>query len=347
VEGNPFNTKLLYRFIITQSIENEMSFVFYPLFKLPGNEEPKFDGYLYQKTELPKVEGKNRKEFEYLVILMQEIPIGKYDILATALNIPIERMLKGLDFLEKGKYENMDDRNLGISREILRVVLLGLGQKITSPNPLNESDVKKVFTDTDFKNLLPERLDRLNEKQKEALFSGLNTNMTLIRGVAGTGKTRIASSLAFLFHKLQQYPDWKQGKVLMTAPSNKAIEILAQAMKDFKDKMKITLILSLKKKLVNSVKKKMNSVFQDIHDMILDNKVKKRVKNEYEILLKKFKQNEEQNKEIGFKTILEAEEDQAFNTILDEEEDTDFINVANSQKRDIQRFAALKEIYGQ
>nr|XP_046195439.1 helicase with zinc finger domain 2-like [Oncorhynchus gorbuscha] len=93
----------------------------------------------------------------------------------------------------------------------------------------------------------PEGLPELNKSQYDAVEKALNNNFTLIQGPPGTGKTVVGVYIVYWYHVLNSHnprifedPKDKDKKevILYCGPSNKSVDVVAEYLLRFGDKLK-------------------------------------------------------------------------------------------------------------
>ncbi|KAL1280781.1 hypothetical protein QQF64_015381 [Cirrhinus molitorella] len=93
----------------------------------------------------------------------------------------------------------------------------------------------------------PAGLPRLNESQFKALEQALKNKFTIIQGPPGTGKTVVGAYIVYWFSQLNSKNLWKQKElkdkekkevILYCGPSNKSVDVVAEYLLKFGNKLK-------------------------------------------------------------------------------------------------------------
>ncbi|KAL4655663.1 helicase with zinc finger domain 2 [Arapaima gigas] len=99
----------------------------------------------------------------------------------------------------------------------------------------------------------PQGLPHLNESQFTAIMKALESNFTLIQGPPGTGKTVVGAYIVYWFLVLNsenpryfEDPKEKEKKevILYCGPSNKSVDVTAEYLMKFKDKLRLLRVYS-------------------------------------------------------------------------------------------------------
>jgi len=185
-----------------------------------------------------QIEGvvKYAKEHEIKLLLEDEKPKNpgrKVTVEYIWTNISFERMRVGLEeFYERGLY----------SKDLNRWILTPPNREFI-PNLRNHNDNNRFG---------------LNEHQIMAVEKALGSDpIVLIQGPPGTGKTKtLTAILVELVYKLSH----KKNKILVCAPSNIAVDHVAQRLKEFSKKIKVLRMYSRSREFLGEV----NSELEDI-----------------------------------------------------------------------------------
>ncbi|XP_023182858.1 helicase with zinc finger domain 2 [Xiphophorus maculatus] len=120
---------------------------------------------------------------------------------------------------------------------------IALGQKI--PKKITPSSVLKHQI---ARTKLPAKLPELNDSQLQAVAAALNSNFTLIQGPPGTGKTVVGVNIVYWFleinsdnPRISEDPRDKDKKevILYCGPSNKSVDVVAEYLMRFKERLRI------------------------------------------------------------------------------------------------------------
>lgn len=97
------------------------------------------------------------------------------------------------------------------------------------------------------RNKLPDTLPPLNDSQLQAVAKAVNNSFTVIQGPPGTGKTVVGACIVYFFWKMNKEsprkidPDSKDKDkkevILFCGPSNKSVDVVAEYMMKFKDRL--------------------------------------------------------------------------------------------------------------
>ena len=173
--------------------------------------------------------------------LEQKIKDGHYKIKEKDSTASFDRILNGL---EKFKSKNFDY----FSKDIQ---LLIIGKKIKE----GKDELSNVNAYLD-KNLLPTKLNipefeniKLNKSQEEAINNCFRNKLTLIKGPPGTGKSTVLAILAYHLVKLKKS---KNDKILICAPSNRAVDNISFLLQKIQ-KIKFVRVLSLEREITEDV----------------------------------------------------------------------------------------------
>ncbi|KAM9364493.1 3'-5' exoribonuclease HELZ2-like [Pholidichthys leucotaenia] len=135
-----------------------------------------------------------------------------------------------------------EDAVINLSKACDLVQRIALGQKILKnvvPAPVLRAQIRRIE--------LAEELPSLNESQCHAVETALHQSFTLIQGPPGTGKTVVGVYLVCWFKEMNSQipmkydnPEDRDKKevILYCGPSNKSVDVVAEYLMKFKDKLK-------------------------------------------------------------------------------------------------------------
>uniref|UniRef100_A0AAY4EVC6 Rhodanese domain-containing protein n=2 Tax=Denticeps clupeoides TaxID=299321 RepID=A0AAY4EVC6_9TELE len=117
-----------------------------------------------------------------------------------------------------------------------------LVQRIVLGKSLQRNDIGHVVPRHHIMNdPAPPGLPSLNESQCKAIEHAINKSFTLIQGPPGTGKTVVGAYIVYWFCKYLSEipgPGKKKEVILYCGPSNKSVNVVAEYLKKFGDKLK-------------------------------------------------------------------------------------------------------------
>ena len=218
---------------ITNSIQLSQKFQFYPrqllIIAKYDNEDKKCIG---------KVISKERNKviiYIYYQDIKKRFSDGLFKIKEKESTKSLEKMLIGLDNFNESKSNLMDEN--------IESLILG--------------DIKDNFSNVNeyFKNVkIPKKLNILdldiilNPSQTLSIINCFKYKLNLIKGPPGTGKSTVLTVLAYHLVQLKK----SIHKILICAPSNRAVENISILLKKIKD-LKYVRVLSREKELCDDV----------------------------------------------------------------------------------------------
>ena len=227
-------------YIIAVLKKDKQEFIFYPrqllLVAKATNENKSF---LARVIDIDKNENKITIFFKDLDKCLKD---GEYSIKEKDSLASYDRMINGLEEL-KPKNSSLLNRN---------ILLLILGKEI-------KEDKEKICNLNEYldKSHIPKKLTipllpniQLNKSQENAMFNCFKHKLTLIKGIPGTGKSTVLSFLAYHLLRLKKT---QSDKILICAPSNKAVDNISYYLQ--KLHLKFIRVLSLEKEMTDDVDK--------------------------------------------------------------------------------------------
>ena len=227
-------------YIIAVLKKDKQEFIFYPrqllLVAKATNENKSF---LARVIDIDKNENKITIFFKDLDKCLKD---GEYSIKEKDSLASYDRMINGLEEL-KPKNSSLLNRN---------ILLLILGKEI-------KEDKEKISNLNEYldKSHIPKKLTipllpniQLNKSQENAMFNCFKHKLTLIKGIPGTGKSTVLSFLAYHLLRLKKT---QSDKILICAPSNKAVDNISYYLQ--KLHLKFIRVLSLEKEMTDDVDK--------------------------------------------------------------------------------------------
>ena len=227
-------------YIIAQFKKEKQEFIFYPrqllLVAKATNENKSF---IARVIDIDKNQNKITIFFKDLDKCLKD---GQYSIKEKDSLASYDRMINGLEEL-KPKNTTLFNRN---------ILLLILGKEI-------KDDKEQISNLNEYldKNNLPKKLNipflpniELNESQENAMKNCFKHKLTLIKGIPGTGKSTVLSFLAYHLSKLRKN---NNDKILICAPSNKAVDNISHYLQ--KLNLKFIRVLSLEREMTDDVDK--------------------------------------------------------------------------------------------
>ena len=227
-------------YVIAQFKKENQEFIFYPrqllLVAKATNENKSF---IARVIDIDKKQNQITIFFKDLDKCIKD---GQYSIKEKDSLASYDRMINGLEEL-KPKNATLFNRN---------ILLLILGKEI-------KDDKEQLSNLNEYldKNNLPKKLNipflpniELNESQENAIKNCFEHKLTLIKGIPGTGKSTVLSFLAYHLTKLRKT---NNDKILICAPSNKAVDNISYYLQ--KLKLKFIRVLSLEREMTDDVDK--------------------------------------------------------------------------------------------
>ena len=200
-----------------------------------STNENKFN--LARVIEIDKNENKITLFFKDLD---KEIKDGIYNIKEKDSTANFDRILSGLDIFKQKKFESFskDIQLLIIGKEIKEGK-----EDISNKNTyLENAEIPKKLNIKEFENI------KLNKSQEEAIRNCFKNKLTLIKGPPGTGKSTVLSMLAYHLVKMKKS---KNDKILISAPSNRAVDNISFLLQ--KLRLKFVRVLSLEREITEDV----------------------------------------------------------------------------------------------
>jgi hypothetical protein len=177
----------------------------------------------------------------YFRDLKRSLNNGHYLIKEKDSTASFDRIIDGLERF-KQKDSNLFSKDIG---------LLIVGNEIEE----YKDQFSNVNTYLD-KSQIPEKLDikefeniKLNNSQKEAIKNCFKNKLTLIKGPPGTGKSTVLVILAYHLLKLRKS---KNDKILICAPSNRAVDNISFLLQKIKN-IKFVRVLSMEREIIEDV----------------------------------------------------------------------------------------------
>ena len=219
---------------ITNTFQLKHNFLFYKnqlLYIKSNNEEKGFIGKVINKE--------NNKITIYCLDLKKEFADFSFNIKNKQTIGSYERMKNGLTKFQSNKnYMNKD---------IEQLILGKFSDKFSNKNEyIKENEIPTKLNILELESL------RLNKSQEEAIFNCFKNKLTLIKGPPGTGKSTVLSILAY--HLITLKSKSKEHKILICAPSNRAVDNISFLLKKIKD-IKFVRVLSPEKELSDDIDK--------------------------------------------------------------------------------------------
>ena len=227
-------------YIIAQLKKEKQEFIFYPrqllLVAKATNENKSF---IARIIDIDKNQNKITIFFKDLDKCLMD---GEYSIKEKDSLASYDRMINGLEEL-KPKNSLLFNRN---------ILLLILGKEIKDDKEqisnlneyLDQSHIPKKLNIPFLPNI------ELNESQEKAMKNCFKHKLTLIKGIPGTGKSTVLSFLAYHLAKLRKT---NNDKILICAPSNKAVDNISHYLQ--KLNLKFIRVLSLEREMTDDVDK--------------------------------------------------------------------------------------------
>ena len=227
-------------YIIAQLKKEKQEFIFYPrqllLVAKATNENKSF---IARIIDIDKNQNKITIFFKDLDKCLMD---GEYSIKEKDSLASYDRMINGLEEL-KPKNSLLFNRN---------ILLLILGKEIKDDKEqisnlneyLDQSHIPKKLNIPFLPNI------ELNESQEKAMKNCFKHKLTLIKGIPGTGKSTVLSFLGYHLAKLRKT---NNDKILICAPSNKAVDNISHYLQ--KLNLKFIRVLSLEREMTDDVDK--------------------------------------------------------------------------------------------
>ena len=227
-------------YIIAQLKKEKQEFIFYPrqllLVAKATNENKSF---IARIIDIDKNQNKITIFFKDLDKCLMD---GEYSIKEKDSLASYDRMINGLEEL-KPKNSLLFNRN---------ILLLILGKEIKDDKEqisnlneyLDQSHIPKKLNIPFLPNI------ELNESQEKAMKNCFKHKLTLIKGIPGTGKSTVLSFLAYHLAKLRKT---NNDKILICAPSNKAVDNISHYLQ--KLNLKFIRVSSLEREMTDDVDK--------------------------------------------------------------------------------------------
>ena len=280
-------------YVIAEIKKTNQDFQFYPrqlLIVAKATNENKT--FLARVIEIDK---NQNKITIYFRDLKRSLNNGHYLIKEKDSTASFDRIIDGLERF-KQKDSNLFSKDIG---------LLIVGNEIEE----YKDQFSNVNTYLD-KSQIPEKLDikefeniKLNNSQKEAIKNCFKNKLTLIKGPPGTGKSTVLVILAYHLLKLRKS---KNDKILICAPSNRAVDNISFLLQKIKN-IKFVRVLSMEREIIEDV-----DTTNSLNDLIkneVDKEVEKNQRN------KKVKEIFEKRQKYGY---LQEEDEKIYRKIIDE-----------------------------
>ena len=196
--------------------------------------------------------------------LDKAIKDGHYKIKEKDSTANYDRILNGLDNFKQKDSDlfSKDIQLLIIGKEIKE----GKDELSNANNYLDTSKIPKKID-------VPELDIKLNKSQEEAINNCFKNKLTLIKGPPGTGKSTVLAILAYHLIKLKKS---KNDKILICAPSNRAVDNISFLLQKIK-KIKFVRVLSMEKEITEDV-----DITNSLNDLIkqeIEKDIEKNQKN--------------------------------------------------------------------
>ncbi len=255
-------------YITAELIKTNQKFQFYPrqlLIVAKANNENKFN--LARVIEIDKNENKITLFFKDLDKVIKD---GYYSIKEKESTASFDRIINGLNQFKQKLFDSMlkDIQLLIIGKEIKE----GKDEISNKNNYLEQSQIPKKLNIPDLENI------KLNKSQEEAIQNCFKNKLTLIKGPPGTGKSTVLAILAYHLVKMKKS---RNDKILICAPSNRAVDNISFLLQKIK-KIKFVRVLSMEREITEDV-----DITNSLNDLIKeeiekDNQNNKKVKELFE-----------------------------------------------------------------
>ena len=196
--------------------------------------------------------------------LDKAIKDGHYKIKEKDSTANYDRILNGLD--------NFKQKDSDLFSKDIQLLIIGKeikDGKDELSNANNYLDTSKIPKKLD----VPELDIKLNKSQEEAINNCFKNKLTLIKGPPGTGKSTVLAILAYHLIKLKKS---KNDKILICAPSNRAVDNISFLLQKIK-KIKFVRVLSMEKEITEDV-----DITNSLNDLIkqeIEKDIEKNQKN--------------------------------------------------------------------
>ena len=279
-------------YVIAELKKDNQEFIFYPrqllLVAKATNENKSF------LARVIAIDKNQKKITLFFKDLEKCISDGEYSIKEKDSLASYDRMINGLEEL-KPKNASLFNKN---------ILLLILGKEIKDGKE-NLSNINEYLDNSRLPKksnipFLPEI--KLNKSQENAIINCFKHKLTLIKGIPGTGKSTVLSFLAYHLLKLRKM---QNDKILICAPSNKAVDNISHYLK--KLNLKFIRVLSLEKEITDDVDKT-----NSLEDLIKEEIAKDIEKNPK---LKKITELSEKRMKYG---LLKGEDFDKYKKIMEE-----------------------------
>ena len=226
-------------YLIAEIKKTNQEFQFYPrqlLIAAKATNENK--SFLGRVIEIDKINNKIKIYFKDLDKLLKD---GHYLIKEKDSTASFDRILDGLN--------NFKQKDSDLFLKDIQLLIIG---KEIKENKDEFSNINTYLKNVDIpKNLNIKEFEnvKLNESQKEAISNCFKNKLTLIKGPPGTGKSTVLAILAYHLVKLRKS---KNDKILICAPSNRAVDNISFLLQKIK-KLNFVRVLSMEREITEDV----------------------------------------------------------------------------------------------
>ena len=280
-------------YLIAEIKKTNQEFQFYPrqllIVSKSTNENKSFLGRV---IAIDKISNKITIFFKDLDKLLND---GHYLIKEKDSTASFDRILDGLNnFKQKDSDLFLKDIQLLI---IGKEIKEGKDELSNQNTYLYGKDIPKNLDIKELENV------KLNESQKQAINNCFKNKLTLIKGPPGTGKSTVLAILAYHLVKLRKS---KNDKILICAPSNRAVDNISFILQKIK-KLKFVRVLSMEREITEDVDT--TNSLNDLIEQEIEKEIEKNQRN------RKSKEIFEKRKKYGF---LKGEDNDYYKKIIGE-----------------------------